>query len=853
MDNTFGKNIIPENENERIAALKRYKILGSPPENAFDHVAKLTARIFGVPISLVSLVDSAEVFFKANVGMGKVRNTPRGVSLCSLAVLDPEVTVFEDARIEPCLLANPLVAGEFGLQFYAGAPITTHDGMLIGTLCVVDKKPRTFTEHDRAVLANLAHIVMDEIELRLSAIEETEKQQQMTALSSLNEQRLHHMVMSAPVGMTILKGRDLIVEIANEQMYEIWNRTAEEVLEKPILDVFPELLDQPFPKMLAEIFDTGKTISMPEIEVTIATAGGSRNIFVGFQYAPLFNAANEVDSVMATVADITDRVISRKLLEESEEELQTLNEELNSTVEELAATNEELAAANEEMLATNEELTATYHHLQVVSLEMELSEIRFRNMIEQAPVAMLVLRGDALVFDVVNAHMLNLIDRGPEIIGMPLLSGMPEIAGQKVFDTIYEVYYSGRPYYGFEVPVKIKREGKQVTGYFNISYTALLENGLITGVLQVVTEVTEQINSRLELQRAEEMLRFSVESAQIGTWFIDLKKAEFNPSATMKRLFGYYPDENMNYAAILDTIHSDSRDAVIDAVDKTVQKGEPLNVEFKVTGLHDEKNRWLRAIGKLDQDQNGELFHFSGVIMEITEQKQDEIRKNDFIAMVSHELKTPLTSLKGYMQMLGAKNRNNADGFTAMAITKGNIQISKMTAMINGFLNVSRLESGKILLQKQDFKLNQLLLETIEEIEILSNGHEFIFNPGEEIMIHADQEKIGQVINNFLTNAVKYSPHGKIIEISCKETNGWVQVSVKDEGMGISVSDAERLFDRFYRVDNASAQNISGFGIGLYLCAEIMQRHNGKIWVDSQLNIGSVFHFSLPVDRRVSV
>ncbi|MET1055740.1 MAG: ATP-binding protein [Pedobacter sp.] len=849
MDNTFGKNIIPENEQERIEALKRYKILGSPAEHAFDHVAKLAARIFGLPISLISLVDSEEVYFKANVGMGNVKSASRGKSLCSLAVLDPEVTVFEDARIEPCLLANPLVAGEFGLQFYAGAPIITHDGMLIGTLCVIDKNPRTFTEHDRTILAGLARIVMDEIELRLLALEETEKHLEQTALSSLNAQRLHNMVMSAPVGMTILKGKELVIEIANAQMYEIWNRDASQTLGRRILDVFPELIDQPFPEMLAEIFVTGKTIAMPEVEVEIASAAGSRKLYVGFQYAPLFDAANNVDSVMATVADITERVISRKLLEESEEELQTLNEELSSTVEELAATNEELAAANEEMLTTNEELTETYHHLQVVSLEMEMSEQRFRNMIEQSPVAMMVLRGDALVFDVVNAAMHTLIDRGKEIIGMPLLSGLPEIAGQAVFDTLYKVYYSGRPYYGFEVPVEVKREGKKATGFFNITYTPLLENGIITGVLQVVAEVTEQIRSQQKLQRAEEMLRFSVESAHIGTWFIDLKKAEFNPSVTMKALFGYRGDETMNYAAILERIHPDSKDAVIDAVDKTVTKGEPLSVEFKVTGLHDQKNRWLRAIGKLDQDQNGKLHHFSGVVMEITEQKQDEIRKNDFIAMVSHELKTPLTSLKGYMQLLGAKNRNNSDGFTAGAIAKGNIQITKMTAMINGFLNVSRLESGKIQLQKQDFVLNQLLRETIEEIEMISAGYEFIFNPSCDMSIHADQEKIGQVLNNFLTNAVKYSPQGKTIEIGCKEVNGWVQVSVKDEGMGISSADAERLFDRFYRVDNASAQNISGFGIGLYLCAEIIQRHNGKIWVDSQPGEGAVFHFSLPINH----
>jgi hypothetical protein len=117
MNNTFGMEIIPGNDNQRIDALEKYKILGTPPEGAFDNVAKLATKIFKVPISLISLVDKEEVYFKANVGMGNIKATSRGVSLCSLAVLKSEVTVFENASKEPCLLANPNVAGEFGLKF----------------------------------------------------------------------------------------------------------------------------------------------------------------------------------------------------------------------------------------------------------------------------------------------------------------------------------------------------------------------------------------------------------------------------------------------------------------------------------------------------------------------------------------------------------------------------------------------------------------------------------------------------------------------------------------------------------------------------------------------------------------
>jgi signal transduction histidine kinase len=168
--NTFATPIIPDNDEERLKVLQRYEILGTPPEGAFNKIAELAVKIFNVPIALVSLVDKEQVFFKAGVGMPGVTYVERGSSLCSLAVLQNEPTIFENAADEPCLVANPLVAGSFGLKFYAGAPIITHDGYNIGTVCLVDKNPRAFSENDKAMLQDLAGIVMDELEIRISSI-----------------------------------------------------------------------------------------------------------------------------------------------------------------------------------------------------------------------------------------------------------------------------------------------------------------------------------------------------------------------------------------------------------------------------------------------------------------------------------------------------------------------------------------------------------------------------------------------------------------------------------------------------------------------------------------------------------
>jgi GAF domain-containing protein len=141
-------------------------VLDTPPEENFNKLAALAAKIFNMPIALISFVDSERVFFKANVGMEGTQNVERGVSFCSLAILDKDVTVVDQPLNDVCTLANPLVTGSFGLRFYAGAPIITPNGYCIGTLCIVDKKQRYITEDQKDLLADIASIVMDYVLVR---------------------------------------------------------------------------------------------------------------------------------------------------------------------------------------------------------------------------------------------------------------------------------------------------------------------------------------------------------------------------------------------------------------------------------------------------------------------------------------------------------------------------------------------------------------------------------------------------------------------------------------------------------------------------------------------------------------
>lgn len=172
-----------------MAAVRRYDVLDTPPDGAFDRVTKLAARHFGVPVSIVSIVDTDRIWFKSHHGLD-VDEIGRDPGLCASAILGAEPWVVENAAVDPRTLANPLVAGAMGLRFYAGAPLTTHDGFRLGTLCVIDKQPREFSAEDANVLADLADVVMDELELRLSARTTVDQESALRAQAELMARQL---------------------------------------------------------------------------------------------------------------------------------------------------------------------------------------------------------------------------------------------------------------------------------------------------------------------------------------------------------------------------------------------------------------------------------------------------------------------------------------------------------------------------------------------------------------------------------------------------------------------------------------------------------------------------------------
>ncbi|WP_295790774.1 ATP-binding protein [Mucilaginibacter sp.] len=605
--------------------------------------------------------------------------------------------------------------------------------------------------------------------------------------------RLKRFFMQAPAGICILGGQDLVFELVNPLYQQLF--PGRNLLGRPLLEAVPEITGQPVWDLLQKVYNSGKTHEGHNLLIPLARTdnGPVEDRYFDFIYQARLNQDNQVDGILVFVYEVTEMVQIHRRVEESEK--------------------------------------------------------RFRTMIEQAPVALLVNRGDDLIFDVVNQPMIDMIGKGDGIRGKTWYDALPELVGQPVVDELYNTYRTGEEWRGNEVPIILSNNGEPEQRYFNLIYRPLIEAGKITGLLQSAVDVTGQVNARMDLEQAKDTLNLAISAAELGMFDMDLTKGTLYWDERCRTLFGISHNNPVTYEVdFVEGLHPEDRERVLEVIknvfDIKVDSGN-YDVEYRTVGAEDKKVRWIRAKGKAYFDETEQPVRFIGAVLDITEQKTDEIRKNDFIGMVSHELKTPLTTLTAVLQIASVKLKESDNKPLVTAIERGNVQAKRMTAMIKGFLDISRLESGKMLIEKQKFDMDKLVHEVVDEIKLIEKGHEIKLINCNPVQVNADRDKISSVISNFINNAAKYSPNGKPIAISCEIIENEVIVSVRDEGIGIKQQDLNLVFDRFYRAEAAHKHKISGFGIGLYLSFEIIKQHNGRIWVESEQEVGSTFYFTL--------
>lgn len=279
---------------------------------------------------------------------------------------------------------------------------------------------------------------------------------------------------------------------------------------------------------------------------------------------------------------------------------------------------------------------------------------------------------------------------------------------------------------------------------------------------------------------------------------------------------------------------------------RALQKGEIVKAEEIEYRQSDKKRLYLRVNAAPIRNKNKKIIAAVSTLYDITQEKEAELRKDDFVNMASHELKTPLTSMKLYIELLAKQLGTYNDEKAIRTIQRIKRQTEKLQELVNDLLDVSRIHTGKLLFKQETFQISDLIEETVETLQATTQGHKIIFAEKQPFLVYADKFRIDQVLTNLITNAMKYSSENKDIIIRVGKEKEYAVVSVQDFGIGIAKEQQKKIFDRLYQVTGNTEKTFPGLGMGLYISREIIKRHKGAIWVESEKGKGSIFYFRLP-------
>lgn len=401
-----------------------------------------------------------------------------------------------------------------------------------------------------------------------------DEQEQSLALISLRERQMASLVESAPFPIGVYLGEEMRIAQANKSIINTWGK-GDDVIGKTYSEVLPELADQNIYQQLSHVYQTGEPFHVRNQQVNLLVDGVMREFYFNYSFTPLFDQQGCVYGVMNTAADVTD--------------------------------------------------------LNLIRRHLEYSEQNFRNMILQAPVAMCRLKGADFVVEVVNDAMLEIWGKPlAQVIDKPVFEALPDAKEQGLEGAMLGVYQTGEPFFANEQPVSLIRHGQPEIVYQNFVYQPYRDSdGRIEGVLAISVNVTEQVLSRLELERAYVQIQLSKQAAQLGTFDMDLAKGTMEWDERCRELFGIDHSGEVSYSKdFVPGLHPDDRQrvtALIDQLFDPAQSDGDYDVEYRTIGSRDQRVRWVRAKGKV-YFQDKVPLRFIGSVMDITNQKLDQLR-----------------------------------------------------------------------------------------------------------------------------------------------------------------------------------------------------------------------------------
>ena len=655
--------------------------------------------------------------------------------------------------------------------------------------------------------------------------------------SSTSAPDFRQLFQSVP-GLYLVLVPDLTIIAVSDAYLHATMTQRETILARNLFDVFPDNPDDPtatgvqnLRASLERVLKHGVADTMALQKYDIRQPESQHEIFEERYWSvinsPVFGSDGKIIYLVHRVEDVTEFV----RLKQAGAEQDKLSKTLRTRVAQMEA---------EIHLRAQEEQQAR---------EAEAQRARLYSLFMQAPVAIAIFRGPAHVIELANELHLQIWGRSAEdVLNKPMFDALPEARGQGYEELLAGVLRTGNPYIANEHSARLIRNGQPEMVYFNFVFQPLREvDGTISGVIVIANEITEQVRARQIVEDSEQRQLLALHAAQMGVWDLDLVHNTAVRTLRHDQIFGY-DSIQMQWDADLFFQHVVPQDqAYAQQCFATAFKSGYLNMECRIR-WQDGSIHWIDAQGQVYYDAAGTPVRMLGVVIDITERKELESRRDEFLSVASHELKTPVTAIKGMTELLlRMAGKRDASERELRALNTVNQQVDRMTRLVNDMLDVSRIAAGKLVVSLEAIDLCALLSEVVEQEQFVHTTHTLTLEPCAPCIVRGNHDRLQQVVLNLLANAVQHSPLGSAICIMLHQDADQVTVSVRDTGVGISKEKQAHLFERFYQAQENPAR---GLGLGLYIVKEIIEQHHGRIWVESESGYGSTFSFSLPKEKR---
>lgn len=492
---------------------------------------------------------------------------------------------------------------------------------------------------------------------------------------------------------------------------------------------------------------------------------------------------------------------------------------------------------------------------QELFLKMQHQQEEMFRILNDAPIAIVLRSGPELKVEYANRTALNYTSFDQQqVLGTSAEDFHARLKTTHDISGLLEVYHSGQALKGKAQKVKYDRDdtGEFSEGWFDYVWEPTFdESGQITGVATFTFEVSDLMRANQELTKNENRFRFITDAIPHKMW-----TSGPNGSATYynKGWSEYLQEEDIDqlWKKAWECIHPEERLMVEREWKNTIENGIDMEMEQRLR-RHDGVYQWHLTRVCACKDDEGNVTMYVGTSTNINDQKMANLairlaseKKDEFLGIATHELRTPITSMKAALQSLERAVVAGLDLNKSLSlVTLANKQVNKLTNIVNDLVDVNKIQSGKLLLNKSRYLLSDAVKEMIAELQHHQTECSFEISIENEHPVTADKIRIDQVVLNMLSNAVKYSASKGVIHVVIEGSSPGTKCIVTDEGIGIPSDLQPYVFDRFFRV-HASSQLFSGLGLGLFISAEIVKQHGGSIGVESEEGKGSRFWFILP-------